>query len=86
MLENEIKRLEGEIKVSGMEVDNELASDISNIMNGNVQNSSPFMKLFWDQQRKPLRNGYKKYHPMIIRFVCLWHLSLPQLMMNFNPS
>ena len=70
MLENEIKRMKGEIKFSGVEVDNELASDISNTMNGNVQNSSPFMKLFWEQQTKLLGNGYKKYHPMIIRF-CL---------------
>ena len=70
MLENEIKRMEGEIKISGVYVDNELDSDISNITNGNVQSSSSFMKLFWEQQTNILRNGYKKYHPMIIRF-CL---------------
>ena len=45
MLENEIKRMESEIKFSGVEVDNE-------------------------QQTKLMRNCYKKYHPMIIRF-CL---------------
>ena len=66
MLENQIKRMETEIKFSGVEVDNELASDISTIMTGNVQNSSPFMKLFWQQQTKLLRNGHKKYLNQIL--------------------
>ena len=32
--------------------------------------ASPFMKLFWNQQKLLSNNGCKKYHPMIIRF-CL---------------
>ncbi len=60
--------MESEIKLSGVELDNELASDISTIMANNMETSSPFMKLFWEQQINLLKNGHKKYHPMIIRF------------------
>ena len=62
--------MEKEIKCAGVEIDDDLSSDIFGIMASNRENASPFMKLFWDQQTKLLQSGSKKYHPMIIRF-CL---------------
>eukprot|EP00794_Sanderia_malayensis_P014564 gene14564-16066_t len=67
-LKSKIERMEK--KSAGVEIDDQLSSDISGIMNDNIENASQFMQLFWDQQTRLLRNGSKKYHPMIIRF-CL---------------
>ena len=69
-LKVQIQRMEKEIKCAGVEIDDDLSSDIFGIMASNRENASPFMKLFWDQQTKLLQSGSKKYHPMIIRF-CL---------------
>eukprot|EP00794_Sanderia_malayensis_P015485 gene15485-17063_t len=69
-LKSKIERMEKEIKFAGVKIDDQLSSDISGIMNDNIENASPFMQLFWDQQTRLLRNGSKKYHPMITRF-CL---------------
>eukprot|EP00795_Rhopilema_esculentum_P010443 gene10443-19147_t len=69
-LKVQIQRMEKEIKCAGVEIDDDLSSDIFGIMASNRENASPFMKRFWDQQTKLLQSGSKKYHPMIIRF-CL---------------
>ena len=39
-------------------------------MSDNEDNVTPFMKLFWEQQKAAQQKGFMQYHPMIIRF-CL---------------
>ena len=43
--------------------------ELYNIMETN-QNSSPFMKLFWEQQKEYAKGNPRaiRYHPMVIRF------------------
>jgi len=69
-LQKKINKMENEIKVAGVEIDDELCSGLFAIMADNEQKVSPFMKLFWEQQTKLFNMGHKRYHPMIIRF-CL---------------
>ena len=65
------KRLEKEIQEKGVIVDEELSDDFHNIMASNGNDVSPFMKLFWEQQKELFGKGTsRRYHPMIIRF-CL---------------
>ena len=54
----------------------ELEKDITQIMTDNSENATPFMKLFWDEQRKlsSVSAKQRRYHPMIIRY-CLSLLS-----------
>ena len=54
------------------EVDHELSNDFTKILNEADDKITPFMSLFWQQQKKLFsssRTGVR-YHPMIIRF-CL---------------
>ena len=69
-LTKQIKQMNEEIKSKGVELDKDLSSDINQIMSENVDNASPFMKLFWDEQKRSFGKSTKIYHPMIIRF-CL---------------
>ena len=67
--------MENEIKLnSSVIVDEELGQDIFKIMDDNSESMSsisPFMKLFWEQQKQKIGEGTGvRYHPMIIRF-CL---------------
>ena len=62
-----------ELEKTNIEVDHELSNDFSKILNSaNDADITPFMKLFWEQQKKLLSSSSKgvRYHPMIIRF-CL---------------
>ena len=72
LLQAEIDRVRNEIKTSGIKVDAEFESDIQHIMKNNIGNASPFMKMFWKEQKKAFvdNKNVSKYHPMIIRF-CL---------------
>lgn len=74
-LRNKLTKMENEIKLnSSVIVDEELGQDIFRIMDDNSESMSsisPFMKLFWEQQKKLFGKGTGvRYHPMIIRF-CL---------------
>ena len=74
-LRNKLIKMENEIKLnSSVIVDEELGQDIFKIMDDNSESMStisPFMKLFWEQQKKLFGKGTGvRYHPMIIRF-CL---------------
>ena len=51
------KRLEKEIQEKGVSVDEELSDDFHNIMANNGNNVSPFMKLFWEQQKELFGKG-----------------------------
>ena len=72
LLESQIERMKNEISSKGEELDEDLRSDINDIMNANLENITPFMKLFWKEQQKAASQNpcSVKYHPMIIRF-CL---------------
>lgn len=67
---NEIEAMQKQISQLGITVDSTLANDIECIMDENKDKVTPFMKLFWEQQRVALDKGSMRYHPMIIRF-CL---------------
>ena len=49
-----------------------LTTNLEKINSDNLDNASPFMKLFWEEQKKNFdgNNNGRVYHPMIIRF-CL---------------
>ena len=54
----------------GIAVSSGMADDINAIMKNQSEDSSPFMKLFWREQKKLSSQGNYVYHPMMIRF-CL---------------
>ena len=69
----EIKvNLQREINERGVKVDSELAEDFEKIMAANSNDVTPFMHLFWEQQKQSVskKGTSNRYHPMIIRF-CL---------------
>ena len=69
----EIKEnLQREINERGVKVDSELAEDFEKIMAANSNDVTPFMHLFWEQQKQSVskKGTSNRYHPMIIRF-CL---------------
>ena len=69
-LENVIARMQKEISSKSITINSSIADDIEEVMNKNL-NVSPFMKLFWEQQKSSQNKGSGvRYHPMIIRF-CL---------------
>ena len=67
-LTNEIESMKEEIAKNGIAVDETLANDIDHIMKENNENVTPFMKLFYEQQKIARASGSMRYHPMIIRF------------------
>ena len=76
-LEQQLNEMRCEIRKSSVEVDRELSQDITNIISNSSENITPFMNLFWQEQKKMLANTSTgvRYHPMIIRF-CLSSLLL----------
>ena len=67
-LENVIARMQKEISSKSITINSSIADDIEEVMNKNL-NVSPFMKLFWEQQKSSQNKGSSvRYHPMIIRF------------------
>ena len=71
-IEEKVSKMQEQINVIGMEVTPVLKNDIHDLMENNLKVASPFMKLFWKEQKKYLSINPKarKYHPIIIRF-CL---------------
>ena len=71
-LEEEINKMRKEIATSGVKLNSELSKDVYSIMSNFEGELSPFMKLFWEQQKQFFSGNPKaiRYHPMIIRF-CL---------------
>ena len=69
-----------ELIKSNVEVDHDLSNDLCSILQAADDNEvTPFMKLFWEQQKKLLassRSGVR-YHPMIIRFCLSLHAKSP---------
>ena len=65
--------MKAEIERASITVDDEMSKDVVSILsNIGSQKMTPFMELFWQQQKKMLQTSTKgvRYHPMIIRF-CL---------------
>ena len=72
-LEQELTEMRTEILKSNIEVDHQLSNDLTSIFEeANDDKITPFMNLFWQQQKKLFSSSGTgvRYHPMIIRF-CL---------------
>lgn len=66
----DVERLQKEIKKKGVKLDSGLVDDIQTIMDSNTDKISPFMNLFWNEQKRLATTSQYKYHPILIRF-CL---------------
>ena len=68
-LEYQLKEMKSEIEKSSFDVDHNLSNDLTTILSG-AQEVTPFMNLFWQQQKKLLQSSPSgvKYHPMVIRY------------------
>ncbi len=71
-LEERIKEMDAEMKASAVQVSDDLGKDLSELFNEQGSNVTPFMSLFWQEQKKLLQRSSKgaRFHPMIIRY-CL---------------
>ncbi|PFX11533.1 hypothetical protein AWC38_SpisGene24694 [Stylophora pistillata] len=68
-LERQLNEMKSEIAKSSIEVDHNLSNDVTTILS-EAQEVTPFMKLFWRQQKKMLQSSPSgvKYHRMVIRY------------------
>ena len=69
------KRMEDvhkELEKSSIYIDHTLNNDLTSIISVNSSKLTPFMNLFWQQQKKLFKCSNKRvrFHPMLIRF-CL---------------
>ncbi|XP_047137374.1 uncharacterized protein LOC124813866 [Hydra vulgaris] len=64
--------MQNDILNKSIVIGEELKKDIATVMESNAEKLTPFLKLFWDEQKKAAccHPNAVKYHPMIIRF-CL---------------
>lgn len=71
-LERELNEMRMELQKSNIEVDHELSNDFTWLLDEADSKITPFMSLFWQQQKKVFSSSPTgvRYHPMIIRF-CL---------------
>ena len=71
-LEQALSEMRAELQKSSMEINNDLNNDFMQILNSAGTKITPFMKLFWEEQKKLFNRSSSgvRYHPMIIRF-CL---------------
>ena len=70
--EGKLEKMNNKIYLNSVNVTESMNNDLVDIMNNVGKDISPFMQLFWQEQKKSLSvtaNGIR-YHPMIIRF-CL---------------
>ena len=67
-LEQKLEEMKLEIQKSSVEVDHQLSQDITSILGKSDMNITPFMDLFWQQQKKLLTRSSTgvRYHPMVI--------------------
>ena len=68
-LEHEIEKMKTEVDQKSVPVTNDLSNDLLNIISENVDKMTPFMKLFWDQQKRIASRAAqgRRYHPMVIQ-------------------
>ena len=64
------RQLQEYIQRSSVTVDVEMEADINSIFQSNYHSLSPFVKMFWEEQKKgfQVNPSGRRYHPMIIRF------------------
>ncbi len=72
LLQKEFDDMKAELLKSSVQIDNDLSRDLIGILDESRTKMTPFMKLFWEQQKKLFSANPKgiRYHPMVIRF-CL---------------
>ena len=70
-LEEHLQKFLGDIQKDGIGISESFEKDILSIMGGQSLESSPHMKLFWQEQMKLLQSTEmgRGYHLQIIRFV-----------------
>lgn len=69
-LEEELRKMKIELKSNSLDISEDLNNDLLAIIDENNTKFTPFMKLFWEEQKKNLNavaTG-RRYHPMIIRW------------------
>ena len=78
-LEKDIAGMKSEIKLPGITLSPDLSNDVVKIMNENRSKFTPFVKLFWEQQKAAFKKSPKavRYHPMIVRFRILLESKSP---------
>ena len=71
-LESELDKMRKALVSFSYQVDPTLHNDLTTIMSNNTGNITPFMNLFWQEQKQmsTVSGTGVRYHPMIIRF-CL---------------
>ena len=71
-LEHQLEEMKEEITKSSVMVDHELSNDLTSIISDCGSSMTPFMNLFWQQQKRLFKSSTTgvRYHPMIRRF-CL---------------
>ena len=71
-LEWELSEMQAAITKTNIVVDHKISNDFTNILEKADDKITPFMSLFWQQQKKLFSSSPTgvRYHPMIIRF-CL---------------
>ena len=71
-LEAQLADMRDELQRSSVKIDHQLSNDLTEITSSSETKLSPFMELFWQQQKKLFSSSPTgvRYHPMLIRF-CL---------------
>ena len=71
-LESELQKMREELKNDTINIDHTLGNDFMDILSENNGKITPFMNLFWQEQKKLFQRNPKgmRFHPMIIKF-CL---------------
>lgn len=71
-LERELEEMKNELASSNVQIDHKMSNDFVKILSDADEKMTPFMNLFWQQQKKLFSSSSQgvRYHPMIIRF-CL---------------
>ncbi|XP_022780188.1 uncharacterized protein LOC111321541 [Stylophora pistillata] len=71
-LDQQLNEMMAEIKNSSIEAAHELSKDLTSILGKTNARISPFMELFWQQQKKMFSSSATgvRFHPMIVRY-CL---------------
>ena len=81
--------MQKELEKSSMQIDHTLNNDLTSIISVNSSKFTPFINLFWQQQKKLFKCSNKgvRFDPMLIRFcLSLWSNSSSayEELRNFN--
>ena len=77
-LQKQIEKMRTELQSHSVEIDHKLNNDLVKIISDSDNKITPFMNLFWQQQKRLFQCSSKgvRFHPMIIRFcLSLWSKS-----------